>query len=173
MSDSFPIPFEWKYCGTCGATLECLSDGEKLRPYCRSCRRHYYDNPVPACCVFIRDTEGRLLFGKRAVEPCLGAWALPGGFMEINESGEDCALREMAEETGLSAVRARLLGVSTSRNRNNNGVLVLGYLVEEWWGRITPDSDVSDLRFFSREERPPVPFEAHRELLSLYDSLFP
>lgn len=173
MAESLPAPLEWKFCATCGERLEHSSDGEKIRPYCRACGRYYYDNPVPACCVFVQDRAGRLLFGKRAVEPCLGAWALPGGFMEANESGEGCALREMAEETGLTARRACLLGVSTSRNRNNNGVLVLGYLVEEWQGDLTPDSDVSDLRFFSREERPPIPFEAHRELIALYDSLYP
>ena len=171
MPYSLPKPFEWNFCGTCGGPLEILSDGERLRPYCRPCNRHYYRNPVPACCLFIRDDAGSLLFGKRAVEPCLGAWALPGGFMELNESSMECALREMREETGLHASTARLIGVSASHSPLNGGILVLGYLVEEWHGRLSPDSDVSDLRFYRRDERPPVPFEAHRELLALYDEL--
>lgn len=173
MSASFPTPFSWNFCGTCGDALTVSSDGERMRPYCRQCNRHYYLNPVPACCIFVRDSDGRLLFGKRAVEPCLGAWALPGGFMELNESGEQCALREMLEETGLSARRARLLGASATQSKLNGGILVLGYLIEEWEGELSPDSDVSDLCFFHRVERPEVPFEAHRELIALYDTLFP
>lgn len=172
MSNPWPRPFEWNFCGTCGAPLEQGFDGERERPYCFACRRHFYHNPVPACCVFVRDAKSRLLFGKRAVEPCFGAWALPGGFMELNETGEQCALREMIEETGLTAFSARLLGVSASRSRDKGGVLVLGYIVENWEGTLKPDSDVSDLCFFSRETRPQVPFEAHLELLALYDELF-
>jgi len=173
MSYLLPRPFEWNYCGTCGAALDHASDGERVRPYCAACQRHYYHNPVPACCVFVRDAAGRILLGKRAVEPCFGAWALPGGFMELNETGEQCALREMLEETGLKATRARLLGASASRSRDKGGVLVLGYIVDVWEGDLKPDSDVSDLRFFARQEMPPMPFEAHRELLALYDELFP
>ena len=93
--------------------------------------------------------------------------------MELNETGEQCALREMLEETGLKATRARLLGASASRSRDKGGVLVLGYIVDVWEGDLKPDSDVSDLRFFARQEMPPMPFEAHRELLALYDELFP
>lgn len=148
-------------------------DGERERPYCAACSRHYYLNPVPACCVFIQDSAGSLLFGKRAVEPCYGQWALPGGFMEIHETGEQCALREMREETGLTGAGARLLGASAARSRDKGAVLVLGYVIEAWQGELVPDSDVSDLKFFSRAERPPVPFTAHRELLDLYDALNP
>ncbi len=168
-----PRPFEWNYCGICGKPLTCLHDGERERPYCDVCNRHYYHNPVPACCIFVRDSEGCLLFGRRAVEPCYGEWALPGGFMEINETGEQCALREMQEETGLVASHARLLGVSSTLSRDKGAVLVLGYVIGKWRGTLTPYSDVSDLRFYSRDTRPPVPFNAHRELLALYDSLNP
>lgn len=173
MSHLSPKPFEWNYCGTCGAPLDYASDGERVRPYCVACQRHYYHNPVPACCVFVRDREGRVLLGKRAVEPCFGAWALPGGFMELNETGEQCALRELLEETGLRATCARLLGASASRSLDKGGVLVLGYIIDAWEGTLKPDSDVSDLRFFARNEMPSLPFQAHRELLALYDELSP
>ena len=93
--------------------------------------------------------------------------------MEIHETGEECALREMLEETGLTGDRARLLGVSAARSRDKGAVLVLGYVIEGWRGELTPDSDVSDLKFYSRAERPAVPFTAHRELLGLYDMLHP
>lgn len=173
MDDKEPRPFAWNFCSICGRKLEEYHDGERIRPYCRVCRRHYYQNPVPASCIFIRDGAGRILFGKRAVQPCIGQWALPGGFMELDESGEECALREMLEETGLTGTGARLLGVRTSRSMDKGSVLVLGYVIEGYEGTLLADSDVSDLRFFGREERPAVPFEAHRALLALYDSQYP
>ena len=92
--------------------------------------------------------------------------------MELNETGEQCALREMLEETGLKATRARLLGASASRSRDKGGVLVLGYIVDVWEGDLKPDSDVSDLRFCAARDAAHA-FEAHRELLALYDELFP
>ena len=168
-----PRPFEWNHCGTCGKRLEYAHDGERERPYCSDCNRHYYRNPVPACCVFVSDSENRLLFAKRAVEPCIGRWAFPGGFMELNETGEQCALRELAEETGLIGENARLLGVRVSQSADKGAVLVIGYCIEKWQGTLCADSDASDLRFISRAERPDIPFEAHRALLCLYDELNP
>lgn len=93
--------------------------------------------------------------------------------MELGETGEQCALREMREETGLIASHAELLGVSVTSSKINGSILVLGYIIREWHGILSPDSDISDLRFSSKEDRPPVPFDAHRELLELYDKLNP
>lgn len=166
-----PVSFRWNYCGICGERLAIGFDGEKERPFCKSCRRHYYYNPVPACCIVLPDADNRLLFVRRAVEPCLGEWTLPGGFMEFDESGEACALRELAEETSLCGQHAGLLGTVTTGTRAGGAVLVLGYLVSSWRGEIRANSDVQDARFFHREERPLVPFLAHRHFLHLYDGM--
>ena len=93
--------------------------------------------------------------------------------MELNETGEQCALRELAEETGLIGENARLLGVRVSQSADKGAVLVIGYCIEKWQGTLCADSDASDLRFISRAERPDIPFEAHRALLCLYDELNP
>ncbi len=172
MSYTPPKPFEWNHCAICGRPLENVCDGEQERPYCAACNRHYYHNPVPACCVFVRDGANRLLFAKRAVEPCFGCWTLPGGFMELNETSEQCALRELREETGLVGADAQLLGVSVSQSADKGAVLVLGYYISRWHGDLCPNSDVSALRFYGDQERPSVPFEAHRDLLDQYDTLY-
>ena len=154
----------------CGAALLLERDGEKHRPYCAACGRFFYRNPTPAVCCFVsRDDE--LLLAQRAIEPCLGMWALPGGFIELGETSEEAAVREMQEETGLEVKNLRLLGVSTQQSRYYGGVTVLGYLVQEWHGEPRPDSDAMDLRFFSKADRPPLPFTAHVELLKLFDAL--
>lgn len=165
-----PKSFAWNYCAICGAQLEPSSDGEKERPYCRACNRFYYRNPLPAVCgLIVRGDE--LLLVQRAVEPCRGQWSLPGGFIELGETTEEALVREIREETALDVHKLRLIGVSTQNSLHYGGVTVLGYAVEEWSGVPHPDSDALDIRFYARDERPPLPFPAHRELLAIFDGL--
>lgn len=147
------LPFAWNYCGTCGQSLAAEWDGERTQPYCAACNRFYYRNPIPACCLVVADAEQRILLVRRAVEPCIGDWCLPGGFMEISETTEACALRELREETSLIATRVTLLGVHTSI-KTDRTVLVIGYKVEDWTGHPEHGSDASDLRFFTQAEMP-------------------
>ncbi len=165
-----PKPIEWNYCPTCGTGLAPKMDGEKHRPYCRTCERFFYSNPTPAVCCFVAQGD-TLLLAQRAIEPCMGMWALPGGFIELGETTEEAAIREMREETSLEVKRLELLGVSTQQSRYYGAVTVLGYLVHEWEGDPKPDSDALDLRFFATHERPPLPFTAHVELVRMYDAL--
>lgn len=165
-----PEDFCWNFCPICGERLELCSDGERHQPRCEHCRRFYYRNPVPAVCCFIADGD-KLLLAQRGVEPCLGDWTLPGGFVELGETTEEAIVREMREETTLEIGDLRLIGVSTQQSRFYGAVTVLGYRVGEWTGAARACSDVLDLRFFARDERPPMPFQAHRELLAIYDGL--
>ena len=57
--------------------------------------------------------DGRVLLLHRSKEPNLGLWVAPGGKLEYDESPDECALRELEEETGLIATSARLRGVIT------------------------------------------------------------
>ena len=108
---------------------------------------------------------------QRAIEPRKGMWTLPGGFIELGETTEEAALRELREETGLIGRNATLIGVSTRPSRMSGGIIVLGYRVDEWEGEMKPDTDASDLGFFHREKRPPIAFEVHQELIKLYDAI--
>jgi 8-oxo-dGTP diphosphatase len=164
-------PFPWNYCPVCGGAIAREHDGEKERPYCVACRRFFYRNPAPAvCCLVGRDDE--VLLVRRAVEPCLGEWSLPGGFIEAGETSEEAAVREMREETGLRVKGLRLIGVSTQQSRYYGAVMVLGYAVQEWSGDLRAGSDALDIRFFPRDNRPLLPFPAHVELLGMYDAQF-
>jgi 8-oxo-dGTP diphosphatase len=68
------------------------------------------------CVVF--DREGRLLLIKRGHAPFKGKYALPGGFVEIGETVEDAALRELKEETGIGGKIIRLIGVYSNPKRD-------------------------------------------------------
>jgi len=170
-----PKPFDWNFCGICGNHLITAHDGQSDRPHCPDCNRFYYRNPIPAACCFVRRGRGELLYAQRAVQPCYGEWTLPGGFVELGETTEEAALRELLEETNLRATSAELIGVSTKQSPVSGAIMVLGYVVHEWEGEdeMQPDSDALALQFFSREERPALPFSVHRELLAIYDARYP
>jgi 8-oxo-dGTP diphosphatase len=71
------------------------------------------------CVLF--DARGRVLLIKRARPPFEGAYALPGGFLEIGERAEAGCRRELLEETGIEAGRLNLLGVYSDPGRDPRG----------------------------------------------------
>ena len=88
-----------KYCSNCSATVELLiPEGDSLPRYvCTTCNIIHYQNPkmVVGC---IPEWEDKILLCRRAIEPRLGWWTLPAGFMENNETLEQAAARETLEE---------------------------------------------------------------------------
>ncbi len=66
-------------------------------------------------------SEGGVVLIRRASDPFVGQWALPGGFVEIGETVESAATREAAEETGLAVELAGLVGVYSDPGRDPRG----------------------------------------------------
>ena len=88
------------YCSNCGtAVVVRVPEGEHLpRHVCPACHMVHYQNPkIVVGCVPEGD-DGRLLICKRAIEPRLGYWTIPAGFMENNETLQQGAARECYEE---------------------------------------------------------------------------
>jgi 8-oxo-dGTP diphosphatase len=77
--------------------------------------------PLLATDCVIRDGTGRTLLIRRKNEPFKGAYALPGGFVEIGETVETACRREVREETGLELGELRLLGVYSDPGRDPRG----------------------------------------------------
>lgn len=94
-----------KFCSNCGKDLVvAIPPGDHLpRHVCEACGTIHYQNPrvVTGC---VAEWEGRILICKRAIEPRLGLWTLPAGFMENGETTEAAAARETAEEALAEAV---------------------------------------------------------------------
>lgn len=88
-----------KYCADCGAAVEFrIPPGDNLpRHVCPQCATIHYQNPklVVGC---VGEWQERILLCRRAIEPRLGRWTLPAGFMENGESTTQAALRETLEE---------------------------------------------------------------------------
>jgi ADP-ribose pyrophosphatase YjhB (NUDIX family) len=161
-----------KYCPYCGTGLtEKFCEGA-LRRYCNRCKEPIYENPVPATCIVLVDKKDRVLLVKRSVEPKKGCWCLPGGFMELGETPEKAALRELKEETGLSGKIDMLLGVSSNSSALYHTVLMVGYLVKSYFGRLIAGDDADDAAHFHYHELPEIAFESHASFIRMYYAAF-
>ena len=95
--------------------------------------------------VVIPSERGVVLI-RRGGEPFEGQWALPGGFVEVGETVEEAAVREVAEETGLAVELARLVGIYSEPDRDPRGHNVsVAFLVRVFSGQLAAASDAADI----------------------------
>jgi len=78
---------------------------------CPACGYRAYSNPKPVACVIPTDDDGRVWLLRRAFAPGAELWTFPGGFVELGESVEDAARRELDEEMRIEAELGGLVGV--------------------------------------------------------------
>jgi len=90
-----------KFCSECGGTTETLiPEGDsRLRAVCSTCKTIHYVNPKMVLGT-IPAWGDQVLLCRRAIEPRYGLWTLPAGFMEVEESTANGAMRETMEEAG-------------------------------------------------------------------------
>ena len=93
-----------------------------------------YKYPRPAvtadCVVVTRENEPKVLLIQRGNPPFKGCWAFPGGFMNMDETTEQCAIRELEEETGLKVSELQQIGAYSKLDRDPRGrTVTVAYLV--------------------------------------------
>lgn len=154
----------FKYCPRCGTELKLRKKEGRKRLYCPACAWINYENPLPSSAALVRNKRGEILLVKRGVEPGKGKWALPSGFIEIDETAEEACLRELEEETRLRGKIVKLIGVYSQESLIYKNVLIIGYEVETH-GSITPGSDSLRAEFFPLDRLPEIVFSSHREII--------
>ena len=156
------------YCHFCGGTLITKFVEGNDRLFCENCETPIYQNPVPANCVVVINSEEKLLLVKRSVAPKRGYWCLPGGFMELNERPDESALRELEEETGLKGKSINLLGVTSTPSSLYDTILMMGYLVKHFSGMLIAGDDASDVKWFELNDLPEIAFDSHMKFVWQY-----
>jgi ADP-ribose pyrophosphatase YjhB (NUDIX family) len=150
----------WRLCPRCGHDLE-TSHGPHLR--CAACGSSYWANSAPAVQgLLVRD--GRVLIGRRKIEPRKGYWDLPGGFLEEGELPVDGLRREFLEETGLHVDPVEWVGAFVDPY---DGHFVLGLTwIVTGEGDPVPADDVEELAWFAPDEIPrDMAFASQNEIL--------
>ncbi|MDD3036945.1 NUDIX domain-containing protein [Bacteroides sp.] len=90
---------QFLYCPECGSSHFDIHNEKSKK--CATCGFVYYFNPSSATVALILNDKNELLVCRRAKEPAKGTLDLPGGFIDMNETGEEGVAREVMEETGL------------------------------------------------------------------------
>jgi NADH pyrophosphatase NudC (nudix superfamily) len=98
---------KFKYCPVCGSSRFDIHN-EKSKQ-CADCGFTYYANPSSATVALIVNEKNELLTVRRGKEPAKGTRDLPGGFVDMDETGEQGVAREVLEETGLIVNRSEFL----------------------------------------------------------------
>jgi 8-oxo-dGTP diphosphatase len=135
---------------------------------------HTYEYPRPAVTTDIilfhkTDTELKVLLIKRNSEPFKDTWALPGGFMNIDETLEQTAKRELKEETGIDVEDLIQFRVFDDPNRDPRGrtiSIVFYKFLESIPSRIKAGDDAAEAKWFSVKKLPELAFD-HEEVIRL------
>ena len=142
-----PALEEARFCPRCAASAE-VTFPRSIE--CPSCGYSAYYNPKPVACAIPWGDEGRIWLLRRGFDPGSGLWTFPGGFVDLGESVEQAAHREVHEELAIEIELGPLLGVY-SRSDDRVALIVFeARALDE--PRVTPEA--TEVRSFSPEELP-------------------
>jgi len=159
------------YCSSCGETNTFSEIEGRKRFYCSNCQVIHYQNPKPTA-TLICPQENKILLVKRAFDPAKGTWSLPGGFLELGETLEEGAKRELKEETNLNCEIIKLLGDCSHFNSIFGDILLLGILVKITnWEDLECGDDASDAELFNIDSCPELAFECHKKIFNIYKNI--
>ena len=156
------------YCSTCGKINTFSKMEGRKRFHCESCKIIHYQNPKPTA-TLICPKNNEILLVKRAFEPAKGTWSLPGGFLELGETLNQGASRELKEETNLNGEVVKLLGNCSYFNSIFGDILLLGLQMKiNNWDDLQCGDDAAEARLFNINKCPKLAFECHAKIFNMY-----
>lgn len=141
------------YCSRCGASLTFGSvEGEdRERLACSACGYVAYVNPRLVVTTIPVTDAGEIVLLRRGIEPGRGWWAQPGGFLEVDETVTEAAIRETLEETGLIVRPGEIIGFYS---RLEAAVVVLAYEAQVVGGEYRLNPEALEIQAFRPEAIP-------------------
>lgn len=124
-----------------------------------------YKYPRPAvtadCVVMTNEPLPKVLLIQRGADPFKGAWAFPGGFMNMDETIEQCAIRELEEETGLKVTTVHQIGAYSKVDRDPRGrTITVAYLaIIDSPEEVKGQDDAAKAEWFPITELPHLAFD--------------
>ena len=142
-----------KFCSNCGAALQFgeIEGEDRHRLSCPACGHIVYVNPRLVVTVFPITDDGEIVLLRRGIEPGRGLWAQPGGFLEVDETVNQAAIRETWEETGLLVEPGEIIGLYT---RLEAAVVTLAFEARIVGGIAAPTAEALEIRTFAPEDIP-------------------
>src|SRR5262249_53936355 len=132
------------------------------RPSCPRCGFIHYEDPKLVA-VGIIPIEGRLVLGRRAINPRLGYWSFPSGYVNRGEAVDDAMVREVREETCLQVQVTGLLGLYSE---SNNPIVLAVFVARHVGGELAVGDEVSEVGLFGPRELPELAFPNDQRILA-------
>ena len=141
------------FCSRCGGGLRFgeIEGEDRHRSWCSACGHIAYVNPRLVATALPITDDGRVVLIRRGIEPGLGAWAQPGGFLEVDETVTEAVVRETLEETGLDVEPGEVVGFYT---RLEAAVVVVVFEARVIGGTAAPTPEALEVRTFAADEIP-------------------
>ena len=165
-----------KFCNYCGTPFA----EQKIYPRkCFRCSNDTYKNPIPIVVAMVPvftmpDSQCGWLIQQRNIQPKKGGWAFPGGYIDLGESWQQAAVRELQEEVGL-ITKPEDFVLYEVVNAANGNMLIFGIHVEgvkEEDIHFVPNEEVSNIQLITDPYKIELCFPTHNEQLrNYYDSL--
>jgi len=163
-----PAETVYRFCPRCAGTLawRVLKDSEPQRLVCESCSFVFYLDPKVAACTICM-VDGGIVLLKRTIEPRIGKWVFPGGFVDRGEQVAAAAVRETLEECHL---RVTLTGILDVYSFPGSEVVVVVYAADVAGGTLAAGDECDEARAFPPETIPwgELAFESTRAALRDY-----
>ena len=118
---------------------------------CAACGHIAYVNPRLVVTTFPVNDAGEIVLIRRGIEPGLGAWAQPGGFLEVDETVHQAAIRETWEETGLIVEPGEIIGLYT---RLEAAVVTIAFEARIVGGTPAPTPEATEIRAYAPDALP-------------------
>ena len=145
---------EHKYCRRCGEELGEEHVAGALRPKCGACGEVVFLDPKLAVVVLVSQ-DSHILMVKRDIDPMMGRWSFPSGYVDRGEVVEEAAIREVREETNVDVSLDALLGVYS---RHGATVVLVAYAASIVGGSPQAGDEAQEVRLFASDDLPPLPF---------------
>jgi ADP-ribose pyrophosphatase YjhB (NUDIX family) len=147
------FPQNVRFCALCGGAMQMrtvMPDYKRFK-VCGRCGFVHFPGPkLVAGCLVI--DHGRVLLLRRGIEPQIGQWTFPGGYVDLGESPSAAALRETREEVGMQVELGRVLGVYT--DPSNPVSVVIAYLSTPGIEEASVTAEATEVRYFAPADIP-------------------
>lgn len=154
-----------RYCQRCASPVGFKVIHQRLRPSCPSCGFTYYYDPKIATAVVV-EIDGKVVLQQRAIDPGIGKWTFPGGFVERGEPVLVAAVREVEEEIGIHVAPEDLSLVNVYSEPGETVILVAWHVRADGQIPIVADGESIAVQRFSPDALPDLAFPRNARVLS-------
>lgn len=151
-----------RFCQYCGSTVVSGLHEGHVRSACSGCGAAVFLDPKVVAGVIVA-MDGKIVMIRRNLEPGMGRWTFPAGYVDRGESVEDAAVREMEEESGLKVRLDGLLGVYSQTGETNVLIVYTGFVIG---GKLAAGPEAQEAGLFDPRALPSLAFQRDTGILA-------